>query len=221
MSAKLKTKTPSDLGTFTGLTPAKLTNLDQNDIASPSVNPGKKGRGVRREYTMVETLEVMVATHFRDWFGIVNRRQLGPIVRAISAIPGFDYRLSSGRGVLDGDGEFPRYVVFNGKEAYTTDEFPVEPACMVVDLAEFVCRLSWLDGTLSTFDPGLRLETLWFIGQREYDDDGALERAAKRLASEIVDGVIPLERAARALDVSPALLKTCIADIRRKEAEAA
>jgi hypothetical protein len=207
------TRTPSDLERYTGLTPAKLTNLAQNGIVSPTVNPGKKGRGVHREYTMAETLSVMIAAHFRDRLGITTSRQLAPLVRAICSIKSLDHTLSD---VLSGhaDGtDYPEYVVFNGTESYTCDELPTEPACLIVNLAEFVNRLRLLDEYVKKFDPGLRLEALWLIGS---EDDGPAERSARRLANEIVHGDIPKERAARMLDIPLELLDKCIRDVKSK-----
>lgn len=207
--------TTADMGRLAGLDTADLSRLHRTGIVEPT-KPGKQGN-VSREYDTAHTIASMAVGDFRRRLGIVNRKQLTPIVQAIVALQGFvgrHTRLADGAVRLEYQ-DFPRYVVFNGAATYTTDEKPNEPVSIVVDVHSYLARMFLLT-ELNTVEPRQRLATLRATG---WTGKGPGGREAFRLSEDIISGVIPEAEAAQRLGVTEEVLRLSITDVRLIEAE--
>ncbi len=141
----------------------------------------------------------MVVADYRRRMGIDRERQLGPIVRAIIERPGFKGRGKRADGAvrLEYD-DFPRYLAFDGGSVVVSDDYPVLPWAMVVDLHSYLARLFLLTELPSV--PGKdRLRSLLKTG---IEGEGPGAREARRYALDILTGRMPLDEASRRLGVT-------------------
>lgn len=192
-----KSSLTADIERLTDLDSPRLAKLDKRGILSPST-PGVQG-STSRQYDTAHTVAAMVVGDFRRRLGIDRERQLAPIVRAIIEQPGFKGRGERADGAVRLEyADFPRWLAFDGGAVVTSDEFPMLPWAMVVDLHSYLARLFLLT-ELQSIEPKQRLKTLLKTG---LEGQGPGVREAKRYALDILEGRMPLDEAARRLGVT-------------------
>ena len=94
--------------------------------------------------------------------------------------------------------DFPRWLAFDGGSVVVSDEFPVLPWAMIVDLHSYLARLFLLT-ELPSVPPTDRLRSLLKTG---LEGKGPGAREAKRYALDVLEGHMPLDEAARRLGVA-------------------
>jgi len=208
------TATTADVRTLSGLDTADLSRLHKTGILEPT-KAGKQGN-VSREYDTPHTVASMAVGDFRRRLGIVNRQQLAPIVQAIDRVEALRGRAVDEDMVEIDFDAVPRWVVFTGAKAYTTNEFPTDPVCIVVGLQSYVARLILRTQFLPS-NVFHRLRAVLLVGSA--DGGGALEREASQFGLAILNGAIPLAEASRLLGVREVILQGEILEITATAAE--